>query len=57
MFNEYQSSKDAQQQMEQRIQEAETHRMLKQLGYGGHTLTRSIVALIIIVAVLAVVLF
>ena len=57
MFNEYQSSKDAQQQREQRLQEAETYRMLKQLGHGGHTFARSIVAVLIIFVVLAYVLF
>lgn len=57
MFNEYQSSKDAEQQRERRMQEAETYRMLKGLGHGEHTSARLIVVLIIIVVVLAFVLY
>ena len=57
MFNEYQSSKDAEQLREQRMQEAETYRMLKRVGHGGHTFALSIVVVVIIVVVLAFVLF
>lgn len=57
MFNEYQSSKDAQERREQLMQEAETYRLLRQLGHGGHTSARWIVALMIIIVVLVFVLF
>ena len=57
MFNEYQSSKDAEQRREDYMREAETFRILGRLWSGGRASARSIVALMIIVVVLAFVLF
>jgi len=53
MFNEYQSSKDAEQRREEYMQEAETYLILGRLGHGRHASARSIVALMIIIIVLA----
>jgi hypothetical protein len=56
MFNEYQSSKDAELRREEYVKEAETYLILGRLGHGRHASVRSIVALIIIAVVLTIVL-
>ena len=51
MFNDYLSSKEANERIKQNIQDAETDSLLKRLGYRTDTTTRWIFLLILIALV------
>lgn len=46
MFNDYLANEEAKQHIERRVQEAETYRLRKRLGYGDHEVAPWVVALI-----------
>ena len=53
MFNDYLANEEAKQHIERRVQEAETYRLHKRLGYSDHGAARWIVALIALLAAVA----
>ena len=48
MLNDYLASEEAKERIKQNIQDAETDRLLKRLGYSNHGTIRWMVALIIL---------
>ena len=56
MFNEHLSIEDAKERMQQRMQEAETYRLHKQLGYSDDRIGKWVFVLLVVVTALAVVL-
>jgi len=54
MLNDYLSSKEAEERIKQRIQDAETDSLLRRLGYSSNGMTRWIFAFLILIAAVTV---